>query len=79
MTNIFYLARHYLTIPWLFYVSLFPGPLFLFSKGLDTIVCCSFLYIDSHVRAKIKRIVQGPDIRTISLLYPEIIKDILKK
>jgi len=30
MTNSFYLIRHYLTIPRLFYVRLFPGPLFLF-------------------------------------------------
>ena len=30
MTNSFYLFRHYLTITRLFYVSLFPGSLFLF-------------------------------------------------
>ena len=40
MTNSFYLFRHYLTITRLFYVSLFPGPLFLFPEGLVTISTC---------------------------------------
>ena len=34
LTDSFYLVRHYLTIPLLFYVSLFPGPLFLSFEGL---------------------------------------------
>jgi len=40
MTNSFYLIRHYLTIPRLFYVRLFPGPLFLFFEGLVLIGAC---------------------------------------